>query len=530
MTKKTSSKSLHSYGNETRSGVYNERVSSFDKYTAKIYRLFIYKKYALVVIIIIGIIVRIPLIGTEYLRTPDSLEYINVAQNIANGRGLIQSIKWQYFDYNPVITSAFHGRPIGTALIFALILKIGKDNLYLQVFSLLMGVGSAMLFYFLALKLLSRIFAFMGSVLVVLNPNILIFGRSPLSEHIFVFLVLLVLVVYFYYKNSLFKFTIIGVLCGISYYVRNEGLIVAMTLIFFISKNYLYRISFLSALFLSVLPLFIANVLINNSPFYSYNYFHFSVRNFIDGMTNYNLSFPSATKFMKENAYWISKQITSSTMDLWKSIFDIRSLGLFSLLALFSLKDVQKFPQKMFIIISVAIVFSYSILWSAVFEGPRHFPLVFILLLLVSLMTIRTYKLQRVGTVLFLITLTFYLAFDIHRIIWARGEIENQKELLKTNSKVFEWMKKNISQKSIVVASNARVINYYTGIPSAQLPYNISNVKLYNKFVSQFTICYFIINREEEKYLPGQILKSVYANENVTVYKTKQCDGWGNRN
>src|SRR5882724_6873950 len=98
------------------------------------------KKMALIIILLVGVIFRFPLIGTDYLRTPDALEYVNVARNLNNHLGFVQSIKTHYFDNNQVVTSAFHGRPIGAAIIFAPLLKIGNNNiLILQIFSLFVG-------------------------------------------------------------------------------------------------------------------------------------------------------------------------------------------------------------------------------------------------------------------------------------------------------------------------------------------------------------------------------------------------------
>ena len=104
------------------------------------------------ILFLVGLIFRLPFFGVPFWRTPDAVEFIDVARNIVSGKGLIQTIKWNFFESTPVITSAFHGKPFFVSLIFSVILRLQNDPYLLQLFLLILGAANVVLFYFLARK------------------------------------------------------------------------------------------------------------------------------------------------------------------------------------------------------------------------------------------------------------------------------------------------------------------------------------------------------------------------------------------
>lgn len=496
--------------------------TSLKKFTKKLSKIISEKKNALLIVIFIGVLFRIPLVGTEYFRMPDALEYLNVARNINSGTGIIQSIKWHYFDDYPVVTSAFHGRPIGASVLFSVILKIANNNIiFLQIFSLSLGILNAIAFYFLALKFLNRYFAFFGALIIVLNPNFLITGRIPLSEQVFSLIILLALIINLYHRESYSKYGLIGIICGLSYYFRNEGLPVSLLIFIFISKSFKSFFIQMCVFILTTLPLFYNNLVLNSSLFYSYNYFHFQVKSFSEGMYFYKVVYPSPFNFIQNNMGWIIKQVVLIIYGFLKNIADFRMLGLFSLPILLWPKRFFRI-HFLFLAISIVVLVTYSVLWSAIFDSSRHFFLVFLLLLFISFLNLEGYRMKKVGIFLALLTLIIYITFDIHRIVWARSAV-NLNPWTNQSNKVYIWINKVVADKYIISTSAPHYVNYFTNNPTAQFPKNIKDISIYNKYVSEYGICYFVINKNEKKYLPEKFLEIKYNDENALVLKDKRC-------
>lgn len=491
------------------------------KYTKKISRIISKKKSALLILIIIGILFRIPLVGTEYFRMPDALEYLNVARNINSGSGITQSIKWHYFDDYPVVTSAFHGRPVGTSILFSIILKIVNNSIFLQIFSLSLGLLNSITFYFLALRYFNRYFAFFGALLVALNPNFLITGRIPLSEQVFSLIILLALISSAYYRESYLKYGLIGLICGLSYYFRNEGLLASLLIFIFISKSFKHFFIQMCAFILTTLPLFYNNLVLNSSLFYSYNYFHFQVKSFSEGMYSYKVVYPSPFDFIQNNMVWIIKQVALIVYGFLKNIADFRMLGFFLLPILLWPKRFFRI-HFLFLTISIVVLATYSILWSAIFDSSRHFFLVFVLLLFVSLLNLENYKMKKIGVFLAMLTFFIYISFDIHRIVWVRSAV-NLNPWTNQSNMVYIWINKVIADKYIISTSAPHYVNYFTNNPTAQFPKNIKDKSIYNKYVSEYGICYFVINKNEKEYLPEKFLEVKYNDKNTFVLKDKRC-------
>ena len=120
----------------------------------------------------VGLIFRLPFFGVPFWRTPDAVEFIDVARSIALGKGLIQTIKWNFFEQAPVITSAFHGKPFFASVIFSAILHFQNDPYLLQLFLLILGAVNVVLFYFLARKFLSGKISVVVSLLLLYKTRV----------------------------------------------------------------------------------------------------------------------------------------------------------------------------------------------------------------------------------------------------------------------------------------------------------------------------------------------------------------------
>ncbi len=69
-------------------------------------------------IIVLAMLARLPYLQQANL-SPDATDYINIARNLARGRGLVHSIKWHFFTADPATHSAIGERPLLYPLLLA---------------------------------------------------------------------------------------------------------------------------------------------------------------------------------------------------------------------------------------------------------------------------------------------------------------------------------------------------------------------------------------------------------------------------
>ncbi len=330
----------------------------------------------------IAIIPRIFLYHTEFFRSPDPIEYINVAKNINSGKGLTQSIKWFFFDTSPVITSALKGRPILTSLIFSALLRIHNDVYFLQAFELVLVSINIILFYLLARHFFSSKVSFLAAFIAAINPNVLITNRLILSEPICVFFVLVFFIIFYNMKKNAVRYLLLGFISGLAYLTRFEGFLLLLTLFLLEVKNYKLILVSLISFVAVTLPYFLLNFQVNHNPFYSYNSYHLQVRSFSEGMWDgFGKTFPTSASFIKNNLFWIIIAVKNLFIYNIKSIIGISFLSFLSLIYFLQFKDIIK-KFKALLLFSLLYLISLSIVWSGYTEPERHFTIIYMLILL----------------------------------------------------------------------------------------------------------------------------------------------------
>lgn len=449
--------------------------------------------WLLILIALLALVIRWPLFGTVYWRTGDTVDYVNVARNINSGAGFVESVKSGYFDNRPVVTSAFSGRPVGMALIAAVLLKMTEDLYILQAFSLTVGVVLAGTFYILARSFFPRRIAFLGGLLVAINPNILITSRLYLSETVFGLLVLLAWLVFIKVKTETAKFFLTGLLLGMAYLVRFEGIFLLLIWVGFNWRHGKGMVFLLLGFLIFALPYLVGNTLVNGNPFYSYNFVHFQVREFQEYFGwGYDRSFPTPGVFIKDNFWWIGNKIIQNVFLNVTSLITFGYFGPLSLVLFLALKKGEERwrPLVVFSAVSIGV---YALLWSAIFERARHFIPIYLLLLLPLLGLIARSKKNVIVWLLILTTIIGYVAYDIHRIDWARNvdtSIDNWSP--KQKGKLFEWIRKNTGNEEIIAGIDPMLVNLFTNRPAILLPYNIYTTPAFEKFVNEYRVKYFL--------------------------------------
>lgn len=477
------------------------------------------------ILFLTGLIFRLPFFGVPFWRTPDAVEFIDVARNIALGNGLIQTIKWNFFESTPVVTSAFHGKPLFASLIFSFILRLQNDPYLLQLFLLILGAVNVVLFYFLARKFLSEKISFVTTLLFALNPNILITNRMVLSDEIFYFFVILSFLLFFG-KDNLKKYIFLGIITAFSYLTRTEGsfLFVVFLLTFiFRKKKILPILLFAGFFFLTTLPYFWGNAIINGSPFFNYNSYHFRTFHFYDSMlTGYGKTYPSALGFIQNNFWWIANSIWQAIVSNVKSFIDITTFGPLMLFLIFY----KNFPRKLLpvLIFILAIFLTFSFTWAVFADPERHLALVFILGLIPLFALVKgKYTKDPFFILIVLLMLVVYLGFDVHRIVWSRT-VEGQTDAwsYQTRKTTYDYLKTHTSSDSIIASTNPWMITLFSNRSSILLGTNIDN-KNYCKFISQYKISYLMTSDTKLEQTLNREAIFVLKDQSFLLFKTSVC-------
>lgn len=463
------------------------------------------------------LLIRLPLYHTDFWRTPDAIEYLNVANQINAGQGLTQSIKWHFFTDSPVVTSAFEGKPFLTSLIFVPILAIFHDPYSLQLFLFVVMAAVVVIFYLISRKFVSPFFAFLLSLLVALNPNIFINNRLLLSEPLFYLFVLCALYFFLRKNKSIYDYSLIGFFTALSYMTRNEGLLLLFVFLLCSFRKIKQTGILLGVFLLTALPYLVGNYLVNGNPFYSYNAYHFRVEHFSEGMlSGYGKVFPSASEFISNHSLWIIHKFFEL---IWGNILWLVGWSYFGLLSLFLLFVGKKEIIKrfgVFILFAVLIIFNYSIFWSAFLSADRYLGLVFILFLIplgygISKLS-ETKKVIAIAMII--LTMGVYVAYDIHRTHWARIK-EQSSDLWRFEKKeqLYKWIIRNTGESEIVASESPWLVYLFTNNPTILLP-NLDNQTAYNSFIDKYNVSFML----SERQLP---YKKMYSSDVGIIYQTR---------
>ena len=99
-----------------------------------------------VLVFAVAFAIRVPFASTSNL-SPDAVDYIDIARNIAHGAGVTQNIKWHYFTSASVPRPAWGERPVLLSLLMAPLLALFDSVIFLQTFNCLLGALGVMFLY-----------------------------------------------------------------------------------------------------------------------------------------------------------------------------------------------------------------------------------------------------------------------------------------------------------------------------------------------------------------------------------------------
>lgn len=311
--------------------------------------------------------------------------------------------------------------PAGGPVLFAILGILSNDVLStIQLISLLCGTGIVFLSYFIIKNIFQSKIALLGQLVVAINANMHFLSTHPTNDILPVFLIFISL--YYVTKKEILTphLIIASISLGISFMIRYQALFIFLGLVIFLiirDKNINRNLKHIF--------LFILCFVIGSSPLLIYNYTTFG--KLIDGDANYYM----ATVQIFQNPEWkqeLGTKIANNSAGPFEGIlidpglflknyfynlffnnpnrlfnfsFDIGTisptppipfLGAIIILTgvIYYLKsNITK--QRLFVVISVAVILSIIIILSKTLE-THFFAIVILPLILLGIISIRTIK------------------------------------------------------------------------------------------------------------------------------------------
>ena len=273
-----------------------------------------------------------------YLRqgnlSPDAADYMNIARNIARGRGPIHSIKWHFFTAHPAIHSAIGERPLLYPLLLVPFCRGDYPARACQYVTLLMTVAALGLAAAWArhLGFTWRPVA-IGTVLLAFNPGLAMNSVYPLTEPLYLVWLFGLLLIVGRDNDSPRAARVAGLLTALAYLTRPSAAAIAIGL----SLWYVYRRAFpalanyLLTLALLLIPWWAIVWAVRGNPFYSVQGFHLLVSDIRDGMAaGYGVVFPRPLEFLSAHAPTVLSKAGAHTIAYVEQLFGPIYLSLLS--------------------------------------------------------------------------------------------------------------------------------------------------------------------------------------------------------
>jgi len=238
---------------------------------------------AALVVLALSVGVRLPFLVVPTEPSPDATEYLDVARHLAHGGGLTLSIKSHLADQKPVVRSTIGNRsPVYPVLVAAgLVVFRSADELTVaRAVNLVLSAAGCVVCLLLFVGVFGWRVGVLSAVLVAVNPWLVVYGVSPLSDQLA--FTVSVAALGLYARNaregvrpawSLSD----GAMAGLGYLVRPTGLVLLAVLAagYVTGRRWRGLLWLVVGALLVTAPYLHANWRLNGSPLhsvYSYNY------------------------------------------------------------------------------------------------------------------------------------------------------------------------------------------------------------------------------------------------------------------
>lgn len=230
----------------------------------------------LLIIIVFAALIRISVISKNPVPAGDGiLSNVEVAANLLDGHGFSTMRKWTlYNDSMDSFRPEGNRQPVMILLIYALFSLTGISFTLVQILSLCIGLLCLFMYYLWARRCFGLLPALYSLLVLSVTPLFIWYSTQPDSLMLFTALFFGILIVADIDKISFRRVILLGLLSGLAYLTRTQGMLVAFSIGLWIllkssEKKILKALLFSSIFLIICLPWFIRNMNAFGSPTYT---------------------------------------------------------------------------------------------------------------------------------------------------------------------------------------------------------------------------------------------------------------------
>lgn len=235
------------------------------------------REYIIVfLLLLLAAAIRLPVMMRNPIPAGDGIaSNLEVAVNLQEGHGFSTMRKWTLYDDSmETLRPEGNRQPVMALLIFALFQVTGPSFPPAQVLALAIGISCLLVCWMWTRRLFGRIPALFTLLVLSVTPIFIWYSVQPDSLLLFTALFFIVLMVADRERITPGRAAILGVLVGLSYLVRTQGLILALSVGFWVffrgnGRRLLRTAVFFGAFLLVCVPWFVRNMEAFGSPTYT---------------------------------------------------------------------------------------------------------------------------------------------------------------------------------------------------------------------------------------------------------------------
>jgi len=459
--------------------------------------------------------------------SPESLIEINIARNIANGKGLTLSIKETYDLDTPVVHSAVGER----GLIYPLLISfLVNKTLYIHWINIFISLLTAILFFYLVKNALNLQVAWLSFITLIFFPFTNLSASYLWNYTIILFFLILSGLVFSAWESVCGKIISGGIL-GLCFWSDPWGLFYILAFIpglLLSEKKFKESLKstglFVLGFFIVSVPLIIWIFSIYKTPYPPRMPTYFQVKDYsVYLWESYGYKLPGVIPFIAGNNKWILSKIWEN-IKTYALCINSRKVILIPLIGfvlslptlfIFRNEDNPPFPRKYVPFLSFAI---FYFLGTCLFWSSRDFikPLIFTAIFIFPLVyyffcriQIKKFPVGLLAAVLLMIfTLNDYIALNYNNVRFKLVS-DDFTRIAPVADDTTEWINSNAKENENVLAIYPWIVNFQTGQPAGILPDDLTTEKLC-ELMQKYNYNYVMANDGGER---GEYINNLIKND-----------------
>ena len=469
-------------------------------------------------LLIVGLLLTF-FIRQGYLRycgiSPESMMEINIARNIAQGKGPLLSIKESYLTSQPVIHPAVGERGILYPLILSLFIN---NSTGLQWINIIISFITALMFFYLVKSSFDDKIAWLSFITFLFIPQVALAASYLWHTTLILFFVVASGLV-FVKTDSKWGHIISGILLGLAFWADPWALFFILG---FLPGLLVCRGRFGESLktggmvatgfFMTALPLLIWTFVIYKNPFPPNIPVYFQVKSYSEYLwESYNYPLPGIPAFIGSNLTWILSAVRKN-FEIQSSFFTVKQIlpaTVISIAGFFlaGKKAYSLFPRKFLPFLSFSLLFfpASCMVWSYVdFIKTPLFSMIFLIPAIYYLLCkfeIRTFPVGLILAVLvMIICLNRFIVIHYH-VYPAELQSYNFKTQMSYGDAQTALINSDTAEGEKIAAVQPWMMNLKTGKPCGLMPTNLT-LEQVRELTEKFGYNYIVDNERAEKGIP----------------------------